>query len=75
LSAVGTYTFVAKAVDGEGQSSTWVGSQIVVNAKEQAGRSSSLPVESIAVGLGLLSVLLIAMALLLIARRKRRESW
>ena len=75
LSAVGTYTFVAKALDGEGQSSTLVGSQIVVSAKEQAGRSSSLPVESIAVGLGLLAVLLIAMAFLLIARRKRRESW
>lgn len=75
LSAAGTYTFLAMALDSEGQSSELVGSQIRVNERQQAETSTELPVESIAVGLGILAILFIGSAIVLIVRRKRRESW
>jgi hypothetical protein len=63
------------ALDSEGQSSELVGSQIRVNERQQAETSTELPVESIAVGLGILAILFIGSAIVLIVRRKRRESW
>lgn len=75
LSAAGTYTFVAMALDSEGQSSDLVGSQIKVSEREQVQASTRLPVESIAAGMGALAVLFIGTAILLMIRRKRRESW
>ena len=75
LSAAGTFTFVAIALDGEGQASPPVASQIVVNERVKAERSSALPVGVIAAGLGMLSLLFIGIAIRLIIRRRRRESW
>jgi ligand-binding sensor domain-containing protein len=75
LSAADTYTFVAMALDSEGQSSPLVGSQITVSEREEAERSSPLPVGSLAAGLGVTSALLIGMAIWLLIKRRRRESW
>jgi hypothetical protein len=75
LSAAGTYTFVALAVDDEGQSSTLVGSHIVVSEREEIADSTSLPLEAIAAGLGVLAVIFIGSAVALTIRRRRRERW
>jgi ligand-binding sensor domain-containing protein len=75
LSAAGIYTFVALAVDNEGQASEQVGAQINVTDPSEVQASFQLPVESIAAGMGVLAVLLIGSAIVLIVRRKRRESW
>ncbi len=75
LSAAGVYTFVAQAVDDEGQSSAPVGAQIVVSEWPAARQSRQLPVGTIAAGMGVASAVFIGMAVLLIVRRKRRESW
>jgi hypothetical protein len=75
LSAAGTYTLVAKAEDSEEQESLPVSAQIVVHARGQVQRSDRLPVGTIAAGMGVLSALLIGAAIVLIFKRKRRESW
>jgi hypothetical protein len=75
VAAGGTFTFVAQALDDEGQSSPLVASQIVVSESAQDGGSTGLPVETVATGLGLLAVLFIGSAILLFLRRRRRESW
>lgn len=75
LSAAGTYTFVAMALDSEGQPSEQVGAHINVTDPENVQAPSQLPVESIAAGMGVLAVLLIGSAIVLIVRRRRRESW
>jgi ligand-binding sensor domain-containing protein len=75
LSTAGIYTFVAIALDGEGQSSELVGSQIEVSGQAQVRASNRLPVELIAAGLGVLAVLFIGSAVVLTVSRKRRESW
>jgi hypothetical protein len=75
LSAAGTYTFLAMALDSEGQSSELVGSQIRVNERQQAETTTELPVETIAAGLGILAVLFFGGAVVLIVRRRQRESW
>ncbi len=75
LSAAGTYTFVAMALDGEGQASALVGSQIIVSEGGKADDSMQLPVETVAAGMGALAVLFIGTAVILILRRRRRESW
>jgi ligand-binding sensor domain-containing protein len=75
LTAGGTYTFVATALDDEGQSSPLVAAQIVVTEGEQGEGSSGLPVEAIAAGMGVLAVFFIGSAILLMLRRRRRESW
>ena len=75
LSNAGTFTFVAMALDSDGQSSAVVGSQIVVSEREQAQDSTQLPVELIAAALGALALLFLGSAIVLIIRRRRRESW
>jgi hypothetical protein len=75
LSAAGTYTFVAMGLDDIGQSSPIVGSQIIVSEREEVKSPSRFPVGTIVTGLGVLSALLIGIAVVLIARRRRRESW
>lgn len=75
LSAAGTYTLVAMAVDDEGQSSPPIGSQIVVSERKKAEDSTGLSVETIAAGMGVLAALFICTAVVLIIRRRRRESW
>jgi ligand-binding sensor domain-containing protein len=75
VAAGGTFTFVARALDVEGQSSPLVASQIVVSERAQDRGSTGLPVETIAAGMGLLAVLFIGSAILLVIRRRRRESW
>jgi hypothetical protein len=75
LAAAGTYTFVATALDSEGQLSEPVGSQITVSEAAQAQTSEELPVEMIAAVLGALAVLSVGSAVFLFIRRKRRESW
>jgi hypothetical protein len=62
-------------VDNEGQASEQVGAQINVTDPSEVQASFQLPVESIAAGMGVLAVLLIGSAIVLIVRRKRRESW
>jgi hypothetical protein len=74
LSAAGTYTFVAMALDEQGQASEPVGSQIDVKARGNVQDSSRLPPEVLAAGLSLLAVFFIGSAILLRARRRRRES-
>ncbi len=75
VSVAGTYTFVVRAVDSEGQSSPLVGAEIVVSEREAVGGRGLLSSGSIAAGLGLISALFIGTAILLIIRRKRRENW
>lgn len=75
LSSAGTYTFVATALDGEGQSSYPVASQIVASAREPVQDSTQLPIGAIAAGLAALAVLFIGSAIVLIIRRRQRESW
>jgi hypothetical protein len=75
LPEVGIYTFTAMALDDEGQSSPPIGSQIVVSEREKFGRSSPLPVGTIAAGLGIAAAFLIGVAILTMLRRRRRESW
>jgi hypothetical protein len=75
LSAAGTYTFTALAVDGEGQSSPVVGSQIIVRDRDQPASSTGLPIGAIAGGMGVLAIILIGSAVLLMIRRRQRESW
>jgi hypothetical protein len=69
------FTFVAVALDGEGQKSSPVGAQIVVRERLPVERGSSLPTGAIAGGLGALSLFFIVIAIMLIVRRRRRESW
>jgi len=75
VAAGGTFTFVAQALDDEGQSSPMVASQILVSESAQDRGATGLPVETTAIGLGLLAVLFIGSAILLSMRRRRRESW
>jgi hypothetical protein len=75
LSAAGTYTFLAMALDGEGQSSNLVGSQIVITEPETPQESDQLPLATIAAGMGVLAALFIGSAVYLILKRRRRESW
>jgi hypothetical protein len=75
VSSAGTFTFVAVALDGEGQESPPVGAQIVVRERLPEERGSSLPTGAIAGGLGALSLFFIVIAIMLIVRRRRRESW
>jgi hypothetical protein len=75
LSSAGTYTFVAIALDGDEQSSYPVASQIVVSDRELAQDSTQLPIGAIAAGLAVLAVLFIGSAIVLIIRRRQRESW
>jgi ligand-binding sensor domain-containing protein len=75
LSSAGTYTFVALALDGDEQSSYPVASQIVVSDREPIQDSTQLPIGTIAAGLAVLAVLFIGSAIVLIIRRRQRESW
>jgi ligand-binding sensor domain-containing protein len=75
LSSAGIYTFVAEALDGEGQSSPAVGSQIVVQEIPVAQEPGGFPMQTIAIGLGILAVLFIGAAGLITVRRRRRVSW
>jgi hypothetical protein len=74
LSAAGTYTFVAMALDEQGQASEPIGSQISVSARGNVQTSPRLPPEVLAAGLSLLAVFFIGSAILLRVRRRRRES-
>jgi hypothetical protein len=74
LSAAGTYTFVAMALDDQGQASEPVGSRISVRARENVQDSAPVPPDLLAVGLGLLAAFFIGSALLLRLRRRRRDS-
>jgi hypothetical protein len=75
LSAAGIYTFVAMAVDDEGQSSPLVSSRIVVSERPQDQGSTGLPVQTIAAAMGVVAVIFIVSAIVLVIRRRRRESW
>jgi ligand-binding sensor domain-containing protein len=75
LSSAGTFTFMAMALDAEGQSSPPVGAQIVVNERPTQEPSGGLPLQTFAVLLAGLAVLFIGAAIVLIIRRRRRESW
>ncbi len=75
VSSAGTFTFVAVALDSEGQASSPVGAQIIVRESVPAKPASSLPAGAIAGGLGALSLVFITIAIMLIVKRKRRESW
>jgi hypothetical protein len=75
VSAAGTYTFVALALDDEGQSSLPVGAQILVSERETEQGPRRLPVETIAAVMGVLAVAFIGSAVVLMVRRQRRERW
>jgi hypothetical protein len=75
LSAAGTFTFVALALDDEGQASLPVGAQITVSTRETVERTGALPVQALAGGLLLLALLFIGAAIRLIVKRRQRESW
>lgn len=74
LSAAGTYTFVAMALDEQGQASEPVGSQISVSARESVQDSGRLPPQLLSIGLSLLAVFFIGSAIMLRIRRRRGES-
>jgi hypothetical protein len=75
LSAAGTYTFSVVAVDGEGQVSEVAGAPIIVREREVASSARRLPMQAIAIGMGLIGVLFIGSAVVLMVRRRQRESW
>jgi hypothetical protein len=75
LTNAGTFTFVAAALDGEGQSSMPVGAQIVVREREVVQRSGGFPIELLVIILAGGAVLLLGGAAWLAIQRRRRESW